>query len=387
MISAEFPENEEMRLFDLASYDLQDEDTEEEFDQLSQLMAQYFKCPIALVTVIDRDHQWFKGKAGTNETGNLRSLSFCSHTFLINDVMVVEDASKDKRFFDNPVVTGFNIRFYAGASIVSTDGYKLGTVCIYDTRPRKLIQSKRNTLILFSKLVTRLLELRKKNLLLRQRAQEMISFKNDIFGRFIQRQETDNKSIAFNLHENFAQGIAAVLMILQMARKKGTGGSVLLDSAVVQLKEMIVNIRNLSYSITPPIPDWISGEQLLTEFVEKIATTYPFKLSIENTGETKKISTDITLCSIRIIDQWLKVLLKKKNIHQVQVSLAYAEQFILSISDDGAMETMNDRRKELFENIVYDRARALGGTVELSLTATGGNLLEVLLPFTKPAAG
>ena len=102
MISAEFPENEEMRLFDLASYDLQDADTEEEFDQLSQLMAQYFKCPIALVTVIDRDHQWFKGKAGTNETGNLRSLSFCSHTFLINDVMVVEDASKDKRFFDNP---------------------------------------------------------------------------------------------------------------------------------------------------------------------------------------------------------------------------------------------------------------------------------------------
>jgi signal transduction histidine kinase len=302
--------------------------------------------------------------------------------------MVVEDAVKDKRFFDNPVVAGdFKIRFYAGAPIISTDGYKLGTVCIYDTRPRKLSAVKRNALMLFSKQVTRLLELRKKNMQLRQRAEEMITFKSEIFGRFIQQQEADKTAIAFNLHEDFAQGIAAVLMMLQMAKKKTAASSDHITNAILQLKELVVNIRNLSYAITPPVPGWVAGGQLVLEFIEKIAGTYPFKIVVENTGVVKNGSIDTTLCAIRIIDQWLKALQKKKDIQHVQISIAYDEQFILSIQDDGEVESMAERKKEVFENMVYDRARALGGTVELSCTAAGKNLLKILLPLTKISDG
>ncbi len=388
MISAALPENEEMRLFDLASYDLLDTETEEPFDELSELVSQYFNCPIALVTVIDKDRQWFKGKKGTTETGNTRELSFCSHALLINEVMVVEDAVKDKRFFDNPVVAGdFKIRFYAGAPIISTDGYKLGTVCIYDTRPRKLSAVKRNALMLFSKQVTRLLELRKKNMQLRQRAEEVITFKSEIFGRFIQQQEADKTAIAFDLHEDFAQGIAAVLMMLQMAKKNTAASSDHFSNAIFQLKELVVNIRNLSYTITPPVPGWVAGGQLVLEYIEKIAGTYPFKIAVKNTGASKKNSADITLCAIRIIDQWLKALQKKKDIKQVQINIAFAEQFVLSIRDDGAGESMTDRKKEVFENMVYDRAWALGGTIELSRTTAGKNLLKILLPLTKSSDG
>ncbi len=131
MIHPTLPSNEEMRIVELSSYNLQNPDTEEDFNQLSVLVAQFFECPIALITVIDNDRQWFKGKTGTTETGNSRELSFCGHTLLQNDVMVVEDATNDERFFDNPFVTGdFKIRFYAGAPIVSEDGFKLGSVCI-----------------------------------------------------------------------------------------------------------------------------------------------------------------------------------------------------------------------------------------------------------------
>jgi signal transduction histidine kinase len=382
MINAALPDNEELRLFDLASYDLQDSDTEEEFDRLSELAAQYFNCPIAMITVMDRERQWFKGKTGTAETGNTRELSFCSHTMLLDEVMVVEDASKDERFFDNPFVSGdFNIRFYAGAPIISTDGYKLGTVCIYDIKPKKLSALKRKALMLFSKQVTKLLELRKKNILLRQRAAEMINFKSDIFGRFIQRQEADKKEIAFNLHEDFAQGIAAVMMILQMSMKNNPTGSGLISKAILQLKEILVNIRDLSYTITPHIPDWISTDQLVLEFIEKITTAYPFKITVENTGQLKNGSTDNTLCAIRIIDQWLKVLQKKKSVSHVHITVLYDEQFVVSIQDNGAAESLTERKKEVFENIVYDRARALGGKVELSGSAAGKNLLKVLLPL------
>ena len=275
------------------------------------MLAQYFNCPIALVTIIDSDRQWFKGKIGTTETGNSRELSFCSHTLLGDDVLVLADATKDERFFYNPFVTGeFNIRFYAGAPIFSTEGYKLGTICLYDTKPKKLSVSKKKALRLFSNQVTKLLELRKNNLLLHQRAQEVIALKTEIFTRFIQRQEEDKKEIAFNLHEDFAQGIAASLMILQIAKPTNKESATLISKAIQQLKEILKNIRKLSYSIMPQVTDWVATDQLKLQFVNSIATAYPFKITVENSGNLKVGSEENTLCAIRSIEQWLKVLLK-----------------------------------------------------------------------------
>jgi signal transduction histidine kinase len=382
MISAVLPENEDLRLVDLASYNLQGTDTEEDFDQLSELVAQYFNCPIALITVIDSDRQWFKGKAGTTETGNTRALSFCSHTLLQHGVMVVEDATKDERFFDNPVVAGeFKIRFYAGTPILSTDGYKLGTVCIYDIKPKKISAVEESALILFSKQITKLLELRKKNLLLRQRAEELIVFKNDIFASFIRGQEEDMKKIAFNLHEDFAQGIAASLMILQAAKNNKTQTDNLINKAIRQLKEILVNMRALSYTITPQINDWIATDELVLQFIEKIAVAFPFKIIVENSGTLKEGSADNMLCAIRIIEQWLMVLLKKNNINNVYISIDFGEPFILSIQDDGMVESLTARNKEVFESTVYDRVYAQGGTIEVSGSSAEKNILKVMLPL------
>lgn len=382
MIIAELPDDEEMRLLDLSTYNLQDANTEVEFDQLSELVAQYFNCPIALITLIDSDRQWFKGKSGTTETGNIRELSFCSHTLLHNEVMVVEDATKDERFFDNSFVAGaFKIRFYAGAPIVSTDGYKLGTICIYNTKPQKLSANKKKALLLFSKQVTKLLELRKKNILLLQRAQEMITWKTDIFARFIKLHEEDKKEIAFNLHEDFAQGIAASLIILQLLKQQDKKNEDLTNKVIYQLKEILKNIRNLSYSLTPQISDWVATDELVLQFINSIASAYPFKITVKKSGHLKEISTENTLCAIRIIEQWLKVLLKIENIKNVYIIVEYGEQFVLSILDDAPKESTIDRKKEVFESVVYDRVHAQGGTVVLSNSLAGKNLLQIMLPL------
>ena len=135
----------------------------------------------------------------------------------------------------------------------------------------------------------------------------------------------------------------------------------------------------------PQVTDWVATDQLILQFVNSIATAYPFKITVENSGNLKVGSEENTLCAIRIIEQWLKVLLKIKNINYVHISISYGEQFILSIEDDGAKEYLVNRNREVFESIVYDRAHAEGGTVELSSSLTGKNLLKVLLPLTKSA--
>ena len=136
MLIAQLPTNENNRLRDLYSYDILDTPAETDFDELVELASQICKCPISLITLIDKDTQWLKSKKGIEKTQTPRDVAFCSHAILQDDVMVVENALEDERFHDNPLVTEDpNIRFYAGAPIVSPAGHKLGTVCIIDSEP------------------------------------------------------------------------------------------------------------------------------------------------------------------------------------------------------------------------------------------------------------
>ncbi len=383
MVYPALPPDEKMRIVELTAYNLQNPDTEQDFDQLSSLIAHFFGCPVALISIIDSDRQWFKGKTGTNQTSSSRELSFCGHTLLQDEVMVVEDASNDERFFDNPFVTGdFKIRFYAGAPILSEDGFKLGTVCIFDTKKRKLSTENRNALLLFSKQVSQLLSLRKKNILLHQRAAEILSLKSETFARYIQSQETGKKEIAYNLHEDFAQGIAASLLLLQLAQAQDQPPANLIDKAIAQLKEVLANIRQLSYDISPQFPEWLLSDKLLKNFIEKKSDSLPYPISLSISGKPDNCSNDTTLTAIRIIEQWVELLSKKGYTQELRITLRYEDVLVLIFQDEDTSGSLSSRTNDVTESMITATAQAQGGTVELSHAESGMSQLKIVLPLS-----
>lgn len=164
MISAAIPSNEKERLDALRRYEILDTDAEIDLEEIVQLASAIYQTPISLVSLIDENRQWFKARLGLDVPETNRDVAFCSHVLLEEDMMVVENALEDKRFFDNPLVTSDpNIRFYAGAPLITSDGFKLGTLCIIDKQPHKLTEQQKFALKTLSKQVIKHFELSLQN--------------------------------------------------------------------------------------------------------------------------------------------------------------------------------------------------------------------------------
>lgn len=138
-MTAPLPDNEPERLRALHDLMLLDTSPEERFDRVVRFAAEQLDAPIALVSLVDEHRQWFKSRLGLQVPETGRDISFCAHAILQPDVFIVEDASRDARFADNPLVTGeTHVRFYAGAPLSAPGGERIGTLCVLDTRPRAL---------------------------------------------------------------------------------------------------------------------------------------------------------------------------------------------------------------------------------------------------------
>ncbi len=139
-LGAGFFEVEDKRLAVLARYQILETPEEAAFDRITELAARVFQAPIAVVSFVDRDRQFFKSHFGLNIAETPRDISFCTHTILSDHVMVVPDAFKDERFRNGPMVVGScRIRFYAGAPLITPDGLRIGALAVMDTRPRALL--------------------------------------------------------------------------------------------------------------------------------------------------------------------------------------------------------------------------------------------------------
>ena len=132
-------QDEEARLAALRRYRILDTPPEQRFDDLALLASQICGTPMALITLVDADRQWFKSRVGISAQETPRAVSFCAHAMYHPEVFLIPDTLLDERFRDNPMVTGEpHVRFYAGAPLVSRDGQPLGTICVADSRPRTL---------------------------------------------------------------------------------------------------------------------------------------------------------------------------------------------------------------------------------------------------------
>ena len=163
MQEADIPLNEEDRLRRLYELGILDTLEEQAYDDLARLASEICKTPIALVSLVDRDRQWFKSHIGLDARETPRKFAFCAHAILGDDVFVVEDSGKDERFFDNPLATGApHVKFYAGAPLVMSDNNKLGTLCVIGNEARAISADQKEALKALARQVVSQLELRLK---------------------------------------------------------------------------------------------------------------------------------------------------------------------------------------------------------------------------------
>ncbi len=157
-------DNEADRLKALYDYDLLDTEAEEDLDGLTKLAAFVCGTPISLISLIDKDRQWFKSDYGLGAEQTARDIAFCHHAIMDTKVFEVEDAMTDKRFMNNPLVQGApDIRFYAGAPLTTPDGFNIGTLCVIDKKTAKLTQEQKNALEVIASEVMARLESRRQN--------------------------------------------------------------------------------------------------------------------------------------------------------------------------------------------------------------------------------
>ncbi len=148
MLAPAKPVHEEERVHALHALNILDTRPEERFDRLTRLARRLFDVPIAVVSLVDSDRQWFKSCQGMAATETPRDVSFCAHAILSDQILMIPDAGSDERFHDNPLVTGEpRIRFYAGCPLKVGNGSNVGTLCLLDTRPRVLDAEERGLLL------------------------------------------------------------------------------------------------------------------------------------------------------------------------------------------------------------------------------------------------
>ena len=168
MAVAPRPDNEALRVEKLKSYLILDTEAESQFDRLTGLASTICECPIALVSLLDDTRQWFKSRIGLDACSTPRDISFCQFAIHQNEFFEIENALEDERFFDNPLVTDAPfIRYYGGQPLITPDGFRLGTICVIDTKPKKLTLQQKEAMAVLAHEIVMHFELRIKTIQLK----------------------------------------------------------------------------------------------------------------------------------------------------------------------------------------------------------------------------
>lgn len=284
------PENEEERLLALQSYNILDTAEEEDFDELTTLASAICQTPIALISLVDDKRQWFKSHPGIPQTETPKELSFCAHAIVAaDDIMVVNDARKDERFADNPLVTGdTKVIFYAGVPLVNEDGFALGSLCVIDHEHKELNDVQVNALKIIAKQVINKLELRKKAIKLEKINQDLRDA-NVFIQKFASMAAHDIKNPLTSI------SLTSQALKVRMQKLQDEGCERLIDLNITATQRLMVLLDEmLAYSKSPSLlltkKQEVSLNTLLNQVISMIAVPDGFTINIPDESPTLNLT-------------------------------------------------------------------------------------------------
>ncbi|MDO9373346.1 MAG: GAF domain-containing protein [Ferruginibacter sp.] len=377
---------EGLRIKDLLSYSILDSEKEKDYDDLVELASQICDCPIALITFVDDERQWFKASKNLEAPQTTRDVAFCSHTILQNDVMVVTDARTDERFFDNPLVTGdLQIGFYAGAPILSSSGYNLGSVCVIDqVKKDELSPQQKNSLTIIARQVSKLLELRVKNKLVTKHVEAQIEAEKRISRLIIAESDKKDNLIAYELHENLAQTLAATKLLLNSATDSKDLQPYFLEKSKEAISFLIDEIKSLSKSIIPTTFQNADYYWIIHDYGMQFGKLNNIQVDFGKHEAINSKKSNIGLNLFRIVQHLLEIS-KIMGADKISIDIMNNHEIKLDYRDNVKIDKNDFLSSELLNNIIT-RVELLNGKLTLTPNSKG-NAVLIHLPGTaiKPA--
>lgn len=376
---AAFPADEETRLLDLYSYELIGTPPETDFNEIVELAAQICDCSTALITLLDRDRQFIKASKGFSEkqigrTGELWNLEKWSQ-----GVFVTADGQADKCFWQNELFQQHGMRSFAACALFSPEQQLLGFLCVMDSNVNHFDAAALKQLRMLANQVQQLFELRKSSALLKKNAEEIVELKTKNIGRVLQGREDDKMHIATTLHEDIAQRIASDILLIDLAIKNQDRAFSIAGEIRQNLKDILADIRTLTYSIIPYSLHIIPADDLVAEFADKISNEHGFDINVTIDKTDKKATPENALSAIRILEQWFKFLAEKKTIVAFNLSIETDTHFRLFLEFNSSRQEYLDLQMKLDDSMIADRVYSLNGTIEYSYQKSK-NMLSVALP-------
>ncbi|WP_299390845.1 GAF domain-containing sensor histidine kinase [uncultured Gelidibacter sp.] len=333
MIIPKLPANELQRLEVLKEYRLLDTIPEGDYDNITKLISTICEVPISLITILDRDRNFFKAHYGVPFQESPRDISFCGHAILTEDpIFIIKDARMDERFIDNPLVNTADAVFYAGVPLVNPEGYALGTLCIFDHQPRTLSDTQKDALIILAKQVVNSMELRRQNMKL-ETAKKQLTLHNVELKKFASHVSHDLKSPLANI-------ISLTQLLKDDLSEKISSSSLeyldyINDSALI-LKDYIDGIL-LHYKADELLKAAHQDVQLseLCEDLKQLLLTKSDVLNCHATEAIQNINKSVlTQILINLVDNALKYNDKDERIIDVSYT-SLPEYHEFSVSDNG----------------------------------------------------
>jgi signal transduction histidine kinase/CheY-like chemotaxis protein len=391
--------DEQERLKALFDYEILDTEAEKVFDDLTRLTSEICGTPIALISLVDPKRQWFKSKLGLGADETSRDIAFCAHAINQREIFEVCDTLKDERFADNPLVTSDpSIRFYAGAQLITPDGYAIGTLCAIDKKPNQLTQQQRDSLEILAHSVVSQFELRKHIKQLEQASKHKTEFLSNMshelrtplnaiisFSRLmledIKTLDVPSKFAEYLKHMDYSgeRLLSVINAILDLSK---------IEEGHMQLEPSSIHSRLFFERIKGMLGVSAAEKGILFNII--IDDSVPPYIDFDETKLTQ-ILTNLINNSIKFTTQ---------NKHVDVNILVHDNEFVMVVKDQGIGISKADQLKlfnkfqrvgntNMYEgtglglSITKGLVELMGGSIALTSREDSGSLFKVVLPLSK----